>query len=281
MKVAAKAVISIPVLLALFMGFAFTSPCPAGTLSITSQTSVTVTGERLQGAVLVINRGDVPAHNVRADVTILGETIGTQAKPVLGVNESGSFLFERRLGAIQKGRYPVTVMVYFHDAKDYAFSSLSCTTFSYGENVKGDLVSSGDSLSMGIEGALQFRLVNPGSERKNVRATIILPREFSSPLPSMDFQLEPESRKIVSFPVTNFSAFSGATYPVFSFFEYDLGDTHHTVVCTAILKITGGGNWFRQTRWYWAGGWVLLLGGFVLFRRIRKTLVKAKKVDIF
>jgi len=266
----------VTVLVGLCLGFGAGDSCAADKLSITSQTTVTVTGEMLQGALLVMNRGNVPAYNVKADVTILDKSFRTPAKPIVGVNESASFTFEKRLEGISKGRYPITVLIHFQDAREYSFSSLSCSTFIYGKEVKGDLRASGESLSMGNTGSLVFHLENPGAEPKDVRATLILPREFSSPRPGMDLRMEPAGRKSVSFPVNNLSALQGASYPAFSFFEYDMGDTHHTVVSNAGLKIISGDNWFRKTRWYWAAGWALLLVCLILFG-LKKQFTSLRK----
>jgi len=57
---------------------------------------------------------------------------------------------------------------------------------------------------------------------------------------------------------TNFSALSGASYPVFCYLEYDSKATHYTAVARALVKIVKDENWFRRTKLFWLGAAIIL-----------------------
>ncbi|GAH88611.1 unnamed protein product, partial [marine sediment metagenome] len=95
-------------------------------------------------------------------------------------------------------------------------------------------------------------------------------KELSTPRPQIALQIDPRSEKTVVFEITNFSALSGAGYPVFCYFEYDSEETHYTAVARALVKIVKCENWFKRTKPFWLGAAIILGVILVAFQLKRK-----------
>ncbi len=229
------------------------TPSFAGILKIKTQTTVQTTGNQLHVAVALTNEGTATAYNLQVHLKLLGETLDSKLKPQLDPTGSATFVFERSAEGTKEGRYPLTVSVDFHDANQYPFSALSGMTFALGPDVNSDLAVTGKDMAMSKAGELFLNIKNMGTTKKKTLATLVLPKELSTPTPQMNFLLGPRSQKDLGFEIRNFSALPGADYPVFCYFEYDLENIHHTAVCTAVIKIIEPENLFRQYRWLWAG----------------------------
>lgn len=223
----------------------------AGTLTIETKATVMTKGDLLKGSIRVLNKGNVAAHNIQADVIVLGEQIKSPVKKLLAIDESHRFEFEKMLKGIKKGRYPLQVIVDFHDANQYPFSAVSCTTFFLQKDTNPDLFCLIDNLTMNRKGKLPIDLKNRGPSLKDIHVTLVLPRELYSPRPRVDFDMESRSQKIVEFTIENVYALSGASYPIFCVFEYDVRDTHYTALSGAVVTIEKSKNWFWRFRWFW------------------------------
>ena len=235
-----------------------TTPAAAGTLKIETRTGVTVAGDLLKVRVTAANKGTTPAYNVQVQIVLLSERHHGPVKGRLDRGQTDTVLFERTLSGIKKGRYPLTVLVDFHDANHYPFSAVSCTTFLFEEDANPDLRCLGSDIALETDGELQFSVKNLGFEPRKLRATLVLPKELSTSRPQIDLQIDPRSEKAVVFNITNFSALSGASYPVFCYLEYDSKATHDTVVANALVRIAKGENWFRRTKLFWVGTAIIL-----------------------
>ena len=223
----------------------------AGTLTIETKITVMTEGDRLKGSIKVWNKGNVSAHNIQANINVFAEQIKTPIKKLLAIDESHTFQFETILTGIKKGRYPLTVIVDFHDANQYPFSAISCTTFFFQKDTNPDLFCLIDNLTMNKKEKLHIDLKNRGPRLENIRATLILPRELSSPGPCTHFDMESRSQEKIEFTVENFYALSGASYPIFCVLEYGIGDTHYTAISGAVVTIEKRKNWFWRVRWFW------------------------------
>ena len=229
------------------------TPSFAGILKIKTQTTVQTAGDQLDVAVKLTNEGTAIAYNLQVHLTLLGETLDSKLKPQLAPKGSSTFVFKKSAEGTKAGRYPLTVSVDFHDANQYPFSALSGMTFALGPDVNSDLAAIGKNIAMGKNGELSLNIKNMGTGEKQIVATLVLPRELSTPTPQISFPLHPRSQKDLDFEIHNFSALPGADYPVFCYLEYDLENIHHTAVCSAAIKVMEPENLFRQYRWLWMG----------------------------
>ena len=241
------------------------TPSFAGILKIQTQTTIQTTDNRLNITVALANEGTDTAYNLQVHLNLFGTMLDSALKPQLDPGGSGTFVFEKSVEGVRTGRYPLTVSVDFHDGNQYPFSALSGMTFSVGPNVNPDLAVLGKDVAMDKMGKLSLDIKNIGANPKKILATLILPRELSTPVPQQNFQMAPRSEKNLDFEIRNFSALPGADYPVFCYFEYDLANIHHTAVGTAVIKIIAPENLFRRYRWLWIGfAAILILALFAL-----------------
>ena len=87
-------------------------------LRIETQTVVTVAGDQLKVRVIATNKGTGPAHNVQVHLLLLAERRHGPVQDQLNPGGTDTVLFERTLAGIKKGRYPLTVLVDFHDVEE-------------------------------------------------------------------------------------------------------------------------------------------------------------------
>ena len=243
-----------PYLLLIFsIAFFSVTPSFAGILKIKTQTTVQTTGGQLHMTVTLTNEGTAIAYNIQVHLELLGKTLDSKLETQLDPGGSSTFVFKKRVEGIKTGRYPLTVSVDFHDANQYPFSALSGMTFSVGPHVNSDLAIIRKDMAMDKAGKLSLNIKNMGRGEKKILATLVLPKELSTPTPQDRFLLSPRSQKDIDFEIYNFAALPGADYPVFCYFEYDLESIHHTAVCSAVIKIINQENPFRRYRWLWLG----------------------------
>ena len=250
----------------------------AGILTIEIKTSITVAGDLLTVGITTTNRGNEPAYNVQVHLIALDEKQSGPIKNQLPVDQPDTVVLKRALSRAKKGRHPLIVLVDFYDANQYPFSAVSCTTFYFKDNINADLVCLGYDTSIEDNGLLPFKIKNVDHSPKTVQGTLILPKELSSPNPKVNLQIDPGEEKIVSFDIHNFSALSGATYPVFCYFEYDLGDTHYTSVAKTVVTILKKKNFFKRTLWIWIMLAVILVSIpiIMVIRRRKKSMLLGK-----
>lgn len=239
---------------ALFCLFLTAAPAlAADVLKIETETTLKMSGDRLMARVVFANRGTATAFNLQVHLTALGRTDSSPVVAELPPGGSEKALFERDIKGTGRGRYPLTVRVDFHDANQYPFSALSGMTFAVGDVVNPDLAALGRDTAFDRSGTLRFDLKNLGPPRQKVSATLILPKEFSSPQTTTTFDMDQRSDRSVAFEVRNFSALPGASYPVFCYVEYDGDGVHHTVLARATMTVTPDETLFRRYPWAWLG----------------------------
>jgi len=265
-------------LVALFFWiFSGNAPGIAGILKIETQTTVEVAEDLLKVSVTFTNKGTEPAYNLQVHLNALSGSpalTGSPVVPQLDPGQSDRTHFEIDVTGARKGRYPMTVHVDFHDANQYPFSALSGMTFHIGKDVNPNLIPLAKDITLKKSGELRFEIKNLGFTPKKILATLILPKEFSTPKPKVSLEIDQRSEKTLGFPINNFSALPGANYPVFCYFEYDSEGTHYTAVARALLTVAKDENLFRRFRWLWISLTAILAAIliFVLIKERRKKL---------
>jgi len=249
--------LSLPLLLVFSCLCLSWSPALADTLTIEVQASLSVMEGKLEGTITVTNRGDEPAHKLRAELLLPGELLVKEIIDRLEVRQAASFSFKKKLGEITPGTYAVPITIVFHDAKLYPFSALTCPTFTLGEPLLPGLSCSTRPLERG--GEITFEIKNPESLSRQIKSSFLFPGEFYCPRPEILFNLEPLEKKTLSFNLLRATAIPGARYPVFSILEFESEKGHHCLVCPGEIRFMEGGNWFSRTRWYWLGGGFCLI----------------------
>ncbi|MFC1859411.1 hypothetical protein ACFL9U_15485 [Thermodesulfobacteriota bacterium] len=247
----------------------------AGTLAITPKTTIEVQGNRLSGTIEVCNNGDETAYYVQAEIEVLGDLIETSIKEGIKPNNCEKFHFLKEFDFIGKGIFPVIIKIHYHDFNRYPFSALAYAFFGSETDAQTDILYRSENAVIEGKGRLSVYVKNLGSELKQIRASLILPREIFSPESRFMFKLGTQEEKTLRFVMENKSAQSGATYPVYCLLEYDRRGIHHTVVSKAILKVKERENFLRQIRWN------LLFGGFFALTIFFACRVLCNKQKLF
>lgn len=231
-------------------------------MQISTTTSAEITGNLLKIKVTVTNSGSATSHDIQTHIIAFSEKKSSPLRGQLNRDQSETFSFEKTLHKLKKGRYPLITRVTFHDSKKYPFSAVSCTTLTIKECSSSDLLCSGDDISIEKNGILRFSVQNRGQGTRTIQASLVLPDELSTPLPQRLFLVKPDREKTIIFEINNFSALSGARYPVFCVFEYEAEDIHYAEVCESLVEMVETENWFQRTQMFWL--WVAILLGAIL-----------------
>jgi len=251
------------------------APASADMLKIETETTVEVSADRVSTSVTFTNRGTAPAFNLQVHLNALDRQEVSSVVAHLDPGQSGRVLFEREIGGVGKGQYPMTVRVDFHDANQYPFSALSGMIFHIGDAVNPNLAALTRDMILDRVGRLRFDVKNLGFKPADIIATLMLPKEFSSPEQKITFEIDPRSEKTVNFEIRNFSALPGATYPVFCYFEYDSDGIHHTALARSLITIAEDETLFRRFRWVWVT-LAAILAGLLIVIVIKERLKKTK-----
>lgn len=248
-----------------------------GIIKVETKTTVKITGDLLEIIITAKNNGTSPAHNVQINLTVLGENLKAPVEPIIKPGDAKTATFKKTIGGIKQGRYPLTVRIDFYDANQYPFSAVSGMTFHYKEDVNADLITLGKNLAMEKKGLITYDIKNLGDQPKNIRVNLVLPKELFVQEATTDIIVDARSEKTLTFPISNFSALEGAEYPVFSYFEFDVEDTHYTNVVRTQVNIVKKENLFRKLRWLWIVLTIVLSGVFIaMVIKSRKKTNKSK-----
>ncbi len=252
----------ISLLLLIFM-LSWNTQAFSGILKIETKTTVRISGNMMKVAITAKNNGTAAAKNVQTHLIVLGEQFKGPLVSEIKPKGFDTISFDKTFKKIRKGRYPLVVRVDFHDANQYPFSALSVMTFPYKENAHADLITSGSNIAIEKKGGLRYDIKNVGAEPKHIQANLILPKEFYTQTPKIDFKIDSGFEKILTFEISNFFALEGAIYPVFCNFEFDLNEVHYTEITRTLVSIVKKENLFRRLRWLWISLTVLLTVSFI------------------
>jgi len=244
----------------------------AGTISIQTKTSVSVTDDSVSIQVEVTNQGDSQAHDVQVTVVILKEELKSRIVKQLGVKGTESFRFSQQIPKNLNGRYPLGIIVDFHDAKQYPFSAISGMTYHIREDVNSQLIFQAQDPVIPYAddtGEFNINIRNVADVERKIRVKLLIPKELSVSDNPMEIVIPARGQKDLFFEIRNFSAQAGASYPLFCYLEYEAEKKHYTTVGNATALIAAEKNWFRDTRLLWLVI-AVLLAGMVVFYQIRK-----------
>jgi hypothetical protein len=252
----------------------------AGTISMSSSLTMKNVDGRIGLEVLVKNDGNESARTVQIHLELIGEKLDGPRWETMGPSEKNSTIFFFEKMPAMSGTYPVFITIEFADMNMYPFTALNVGAVSVGEKGgQAQLFAKSEPISISKSGALAMSVKNLDDKKKNVTARVLGPREVDVKPILFDLELEPHATVDRTLEVSNFSALSGAGYPIFVIFEYEMGGAHYTHPLVTRVTISQGGLPKTALTALIAGGaFILILA--VFFEVIRRVRASSKKKTI-
>lgn len=217
-------------------------PSLAKTLVLEAQASGKAMADQLMVILKVRNQGHESMYNLEAVFRVFGKQEKISLRSHLSAHTSFDFHYKKKISNHPKGLYPFTGIIDFQDINNQKFSAVFYGTFFIEENVHAALACSVDDLIMEGQGKLIFHLKNLGPDLKNVKATLVLPRELSADRRNRNLEMPPWGEEKVEFEIINPSSSPEGSYPVGCFFEYDSKHTHYTALSKTSIKVVKKGS---------------------------------------
>jgi len=235
----------------------------AGTLTMQMQTTISVASDLINAEIVATNTGTEPAHNLRAFLHIFDRSLESEVLEILEVRQTRSFHFKISLPSGKRGRFALVGEVLFHDANLHPFSALSCAAFNLKNKTISYLTGHAPDLTIKEKGNLSLQVTNLASCPRTYTATLYLPHGLTTSARHKDLRIDPYGIKKTDFPLKNRYGIGGASYPVYCTLEYEERGIHHAEIVRSTIYVRECKNWFLKTRWYWLGGLVSLILGWI------------------
>lgn len=243
----------------------------AATISLAMSMTINANPDSFTVTVHLENRGDAPAHDVTALLSIMDRRLASNPIQRLMPNKPLNITYFQKMGEIPKGSFPAILLVDYHDESGYAFSALHSAAFDTKPDIKKDMVVETKPAEIAKNAVLGLKMQNPGDRARDFRVRLILPREFSGRDRDRVFLLDSKEQKKLEFEVVNLSALTGASYPACFVVEYDEDYVHFTVVADARMTVVAEASWFKKTKALW---WIFL--GFCVLGVLVATLRRGR-----
>ena len=227
-----------------------TSPASASFISLKTALSSYYANGRLTAKVVIINKGDEPAHDLRAEFKVGGQDVLSENLPELPVGGTARIEKSIPFTPTLPGTYPLTLITHYTDANQYPFSGLMMQTFVCQRAGLPSLVSRLDPLSFDQQGELNLNLKNTGLSPITARTTLVAPVELTVENAVRKTELMPGADCGLNFTVKNFSALPGSVYQAWAVTEYDEDGFHYTSLAPAVVKLVAEQQLFGlNPRW--------------------------------
>ena len=193
----------------------------AAYISFDTTVTTTVKDNKLVVQISAVNRGDEAAHDVLAEIKVLGQqrAINKQAVVKPGDFYRGQISFD--LANTISGQYPLVATLYYTDANHYGFSALIVQAFAFKTAaLAGKLVGAGPPIEVWEKGTAKVVLQNNGDEMLFTETFLVLPRELAAEVNNLKNDLRAKTKLTLEYPIKNLSALNGSTYQVYAVCEY-------------------------------------------------------------
>lgn len=231
----------------------------AGTITLTSTLSCEVSPPEVKAKMVLENKGDEAAHNVRIQFSALDRSWASEMFSKIDVGQSVETEQAIELEPPQKGVYPLAAKIFFQDGAGYPMSTVVVTPFTYLEAATPSLFGRLEDLRLTDKGELLFHITNNGYDDLAVTVQVLVPDELSLSPGQKQLELKSRSRTTVPFELENFSALAGAAYPVWAVVEYEQRGVHFSYIRSALITLEAPSSIFTKYWWLWTG-----LAGIIL-----------------
>lgn len=246
-----------------FCFWSFCAILQAGSITLTSSLTCSVTASQLSAKLIVINEGAETAHKLRA-VFQNGDKVWTSdQRDRLEQNQIWRMEYQDGLEKRLFGSYPLVVKILYQDEAGYPLSTVIINPYSYAvtteSSVSGDL----KDIKLARKGKCNLRVSNQRSQGLNLRVSFFTSNELTVSSAHKELFLQPSSKKTIRVLLENVTALAGSTYPLWAVMEYDSEDKHFTSLCSSKIHIQDNVSFFKDLKWVFVILFVLLLALFI------------------
>jgi hypothetical protein len=207
-------------------------------------TSTTVSFEKkgfVSVKLKVDNQGDEDSLSVFPTLKLGNKSI--QLKEVPYIAFSGSNLWTHdfaidETGLNKPGCYPLFVLITYHDANMYQFSTNQIITVNY-QNFNNKKILNVALYASGIKstGHVNFKVTNNTANIVSGSYQLFLPKEISAEKNQQQFSLGPKEEQIFDFLIKNETALVGSRYNIYGIAQFSDTRHHYTFISSTITNI--------------------------------------------
>lgn len=223
-------------------------PSGAGTISLQTSTTCTVTDQGVRVEVTVINAGDEAAADLRVVARCREAEKTSAVKTTLHPGREWTVRLLLQPVLPLPGAYPVEVRVDFHDRNGHSFSALSSGAFVHREGVHSLVFAQRAQMFLRGRGRLDMEVANTDESPHRITVRLVAPVELVIDPPQRTTDIQAGDRIHLGFDVANRSARTGADYPVMAFIEYEADGRHHVSISENAVRIGRPENIFKRHR---------------------------------
>ena len=251
-------------------------PSYAGYISLTSSLSSEVTPPLIKARLSLKNNGDEAAYSIQAEFLAGDKRWLSGMIPKIDVDQTLEIEYVEEIQSAKTGVYPLIAKIHFKDAGGYPMMAVVVNPYTYKEATRSQIFGILEDLSLAKNGALNLQMTNRGYDDLSLDVNIYTPDELSVKPARSQFLLGSRSKRDEKFKLGNFSALTGAVYPVWAVIEYEAMDQHFTHICSARVEIVASVSFFQK---YWR--LCLGLAAFMIFVFIWINLKKRRSQNKF
>lgn len=223
-------------------GFIFSDEGIAGRIIMAHETKVSMDDQWVDVHLTIKNEGDEDSLMVYPTLKLENQTVDLKKVPYIafGGAQQWHYRFSKEsLGIRRPGRYPLYLLIHYHDSQMYPFSSPDITFIDFG-HMQSDCAISGEFAAAQNDGKtdITFSLTNQCSYPVSGKCKVFLPKEFQAQLSEKPFLLAQNSSQSIIFTIENQGALKGSRYRVYGVAEYLIADQHFTFAFPGMISIT-------------------------------------------
>lgn len=220
----------------------------AGNISITTTQRSTLEDGTLRVELSIGNTGDEAAQAVAAVLRFGDASIRGTRRETLDPGGTVTDSLALEVGDIGPGRWPFAIAVDYTDANQYPFQALQMASITVGNPPPAKVaVPSMVAGPLAQDGALAVTLKNLSGDPRAVGVTLHVPEGLEVPGEgTRQVTLAAWEEQAIEIPIVNRTALPGSRYPVFAAVEYELDDTHYSVVAQGVVEITSAQNFVER-----------------------------------
>ena len=241
------------------------APAWAGRLVIQVSARAYLQAGRVQVVLTVVNRGDEAARDLQAHLLYPPVEAASRRLASLAAGGEEDLVLSWPAPAGPPGRYAAVVRVDFSDQNQYPFSTLAHALYALGRDRPSPLAVRAAPVRLeGTSATWALTASNPSPQPFQGGVHLFCPRELSLRPRHLSLHLPPRGRTVLTAELTNFSALSGASYPLVAVVEGRVAGRQVSAVVTGRVTLAPRQGFFRRTLGWWLAGAGLLTALWVV-----------------